>query len=156
MCWLINKQALEKPGDKRKIFKSAGSHAGPLKGLREARWCLWQMHEKSLLGEYNTALLHSPVCTLNFHLSHPEPGNQISQTCTERKPPGCTNTAFASVAKNWGCYRKGSYISLKALVKIMSLLTTKISCMTVRNFFFISIKHLAIISRAVPFSQAQC
>lgn len=51
------------------MFKSAGSHAGSLKGLREASWCLQQMYEKSLLGEYSTALLHSPICTLNFHLS---------------------------------------------------------------------------------------
>ena len=100
MHQLINKQVLEKPGDKRKMFKSAGSYAGPLKGLRRASWSPWQMHAKPSLGKYATALLHRPDCTLNFQLSPIEPGNEMAQTSTERKPPRHTNTAFASLSRN--------------------------------------------------------
>jgi len=97
---LINKQVLKKAGDKRKMFKSAGSHAGPLKGLSRASWSLRQMHAKPSPGKYATALLHSPDCTLKFQLSPCEPGNQMVQTSTERKPPRHKNTAFASRSRN--------------------------------------------------------
>lgn len=107
------------------MFKSAGSHAGPLKRLRRASRSPRQMHAKPSLGKYAAALLHSPDCMLNFQLSPIEPGNQMAQTSTERKPPRHTNTAFASVPRNWGCCRKRSYISLKALTSIMSLLIIK-------------------------------
>lgn len=150
---LIYKQVLEKPGYKSKMFKSAGSHAGPLKGLRRASWSPQQMHAKPSLGKYATALLHSPDCTLNFQLSPIESGNQMVQTSIERKPPRHTNTAFASMSRNWGCSRKGLCISLKALIRTMFLLVTKINCMIVRHIF-VSVKHPEIISLAAPFSQS--
>lgn len=117
------------------MFESAGSYAGPLKGLRRASWHLWKRHAKSLLGENGAALLHNLVCVLNFQLSPTQAGNQISKTCTENIPTGCTDTAFASMARSWGCYSKGLCISLIALVTIMSLLITKISCMITRPLF---------------------
>lgn len=152
MHQLINKQALEKPGDKRKMFKSAGSHAGPLKRLRRARWSPWQMHSKHSLGKYITALLHSPDCTWNFQLSPIEPGNHMAQTSTQKKSLRHTNTAFASVSRSLGFCRKGSYISLKALIRIMSFLIIKINYMIVRHIF-ISRKHSEIISLVAPFSR---
>lgn len=152
MHQLINKQALEKPGDKRKRFKSAGSHVGLLKRLRRARWNPWQMHSEHSLGKYITAPPHSPDCTLNFQLSPIEPGNQMAQTSTQRKPPRHTNTTFASVSRNLGCCRKGSYISLKALVRIISFLIIKLNYMIVRHIF-ISRKYSEIISLVAPFSR---
>lgn len=80
------------------MFKSAGSHAGPLKGLRRASWRPQQMHTKPSQGKYTTTPLHSPHCKLYFQLSPTETGNQMAQTYAEGKPPRHTNTVFASVS----------------------------------------------------------
>lgn len=111
MCELLNKQALEKPGDKRKMFKSAESQAGLLKGLRRASCSPGQMHANPSPGKDATALLHSPDCALNLQLSPTEPGNHMAQTSTERKPPNLhsflsTNTAFASMSTTEGAVGK--------------------------------------------------
>lgn len=82
------------------MLKSAGSHAGPLKGLRRASRSPRQTHAKPSLGKYATALLHILGCMSNFQLLPIEPGNQMAQTSTERKPPRHTNTAFASMSRN--------------------------------------------------------